>query len=397
MADVEVRGFLLRPNWFAIGGGTLLAVAGLAAAELDSRPSGAFGYLALILGTTCACLVVARKGFPRSTPCVLRASKSGLALDGAPEVPLHDVLEAKRLVRRDRASVVDLTLTRRRRLSLLLTTRDAKALLEIIGARRTRFALVATFGKRFVLALGLLAPLFLALVMAQWRLRSVTSNLASVPVPLLSLSTFTAWLLGFVRGGLVVGADGFTTRWLFRERFVPFRDVASVKGVTRIASPLVDTRVMLRSGRKVRLRAVEAPRSHEDIGAEGRSLLDCVSAAYAASTGDRRVDVAAALRRDELSPREWLERIDAALHGGYRTAAVPMEALDALAADPTGSRDARVGAATALVRVGDPGARMRVRVAAEACADSELRDVLRAVADSDDDQSAEQALRALGA
>jgi hypothetical protein len=48
-----------------------------------------------------------------------------------------------------------------------------------------------------------------------------------------------------------------------------------------------------------------------------------------------------------------------------------------------------------LIRTGDDSLRTRVRVAAEACAESELRDTLLALSEARDDETTERALALL--
>ena len=110
------------------------------------------------------------------------------------------------------------------------------------------------------------------------------------------------------------------------------------------------------------------------------------------------VDVPALVERGSRSARDWLLGLDALVRGGgsrYRIAAVSADMLSDVANDPTATSESRVGAAAALVRMDDETLRTRVRVAAEGCAEAELRAALLALADARDDRSAEAALASL--
>ncbi len=348
-----------------------------------------FAWVATFVGLAFVGLVVARNGFPHAIATRVRASREGLRVDDADPIPLDEVVLAK-LSPRGRDAVVDLAMTRRRKLSLRLRARDAAALMSIVGARRACFTLVPLLWKRWLLAYcGALA----------WSISRLSTDLEllAVAVSAVFISVPLAWGLGWVRGRLIVGADGLTTRWLRRERFIAFRDVDRVDRSGRISRAAHDTVVTLRSGRKLRLRTTESPNSYDELGAESAAMLERVTSALAAwQSAGLGVD-AAALRRDARSPRDWLRGIDEALHGGYRVAVVPVDALSRLVADAAANREARVGAAVALVRIGSDESRVRVRVAAEGCAETELRAVLQAIAEADDDDSVAAALATLRA
>ena len=112
----------------------------------------------------------------------------------------------------------------------------------------------------------------------------------------------------------------------------------------------------------------------------------------------KAIDVPALVQRGNRSTTEWLSGIDALVRGGgsrYRVAAVSSDMLCDLACDPSAAVESRVGAAAALIRMGDNSLRVRVRIAAEACAASDLRDTLLALAEAHDDESTERALACL--
>ncbi len=387
---VEERGFVLRRNWIPVVVSVIALSVGLILAQLG-REVGVLGWLLVYFGGVCAPLFLWRNAFPRARAVVIRASASGVFIDDDPEIRAEDILEAKIVTRRDDA-IVELAVRERKRLALRMPVHDAKALVDLVGARRTRFRLIASYGKRFLVSFGLFALLQLWAALDQ-----PLTFLFALP-GLAMWSAFVAWLVGFVRGRVVVGADGFTIRWALRGRFIAFRDVATVKARPRRGDPRVpDTVVALGSGKKLRLRAVEMPNSEEERGAESRALFGHVNEAFLQSgrLQDGSVDLPALVERGTRSDGEWLSALDALVRGGgsrYRVAAVSAEMLVQVATDPRATVESRVGASAALVRMGDEALRTRVRVAAEGCAAPELRDTLLALADARDEFSAEAAL-----
>ena len=385
---VEARGFVLRRNWIpvAVSGG--LAAVGLLVAQ-SKAPEAIIGWLMAYFGIVFGPLLFLRNAFPRARPVTVRATAAGVTVD-AEEIATEDILEAK-LVNRRSDAIVTLAVRGKKSLALRMDIRDARAMVDVLGARRTRFRLVVPFGKRFLAFVGLFAgaTFFVVDDHALWVM--------ALP-GLLLWAALAAVLAGFLRGRLVVGADGFTVRWAFRERFVAFRDVATVQGKDRFGDAgTKDTLVQLASGKKVRLRALEVPNTEEDRGAESRALLGHVSDAFRRSRElqDGTVDLPTLVERGTRSPGEWLSGLDALVRGGgsrYRVAAVSAEMLAQVVGDPSATVESRVGASAALVRMDDEALRTRVRVAAEGCAASELRDTLLALADARDDVAAEAAL-----
>jgi hypothetical protein len=395
---VEGRGFVLRRNWWPFLVCVVLFVGGVLYARTGTLAdlNGPLGLLAAWFGIMLGPILLARGSFPLATPTAFRATEAGLTLEGDDEVRSEDILEAKLVPRRAEHAIVELALRGpgRKKLALRTGAREATALLQLFGARRTRFRLILAYRTRFLGAFVPLTLLFLGMAIQDGRLEQVLFMVPGCAF----YAALLAWPLGLLRGSLVVGADGFTTKWLLRERFISFRDVAKVERKMRFGSGGVDdTLVELTKGRKMRLRTVEAPNTEEERGTESRAMLTHMAEAFERSERLRngRVEVLALVRRGARSPGEWLSGIDALVRGGgsrYRVAAVSNEMLSELTSDPTAEVDARVGAAAALIRLGDDALRSRVRVAAEACADTDLRDTLLALSEARDDEGAQKAL-----
>ncbi len=386
---IEATGFILRRRWLPVVVSAVAFVVGVLVGRLadDSAPLGyVLAWFGLVLGP----VFYFRNAFPRATPTTIVATATGIALDGRPEIANHEILEAK-VVPRHGVAVVELSLRDGTALALRTGVPQASALVAHLGSRRSRFTLIVPFVKRFLGAFLVLSAVGL--------LSSPVSALWMLP-PNVFYALIVGWLVGLVRGRLLVGADGFTTRWLFRERFVPFREVDRVEGRAILGSGGVPYAVVvLRSGKRVRLRTVEAPNSEEERGAEGRAMVAHLKAAFerSAELVDGRADLASLVARGIRSPREWLAGIDALVRGGdsrYRVAAVSSSMLSDVANDPRAGAEARVGAAAAMLRLGEDELRTNVRVAAESCAETELRNTLLALAEARDDEAMEAALAA---
>jgi hypothetical protein len=390
---VDANALVLRRNWVPVIGSLVLFVGGVLIARANYLWVP-FGYFAALCGLLFGPVFVIRNAFPRGIHARFRATASGIEVTGHGEHRSEDILEAKLLPRQGDA-VVELALRGGKTLALRTTFHEAKALVDVLGARRTRFPLVVPFGWRFLSALVLLEGGSYALAGGD------AGRWGNLVVGYAMLACLLAWVVGFVRGRLVVGADGFTTKWLFRQRFIAFRDVASVEGRARFHTrDIGDTYVKLTSGKSVRLRTVEAPNTDEERGAESRAMLAHVKEAFdrSARLMDGSVDIPALVERGSRTAREWLSGIDALVRGGgsrYRVAAVSPDMLADLACDPGAKVESRVGAAAALVRMDDEALRTRVRVSAEACAEPDLRDTLLALVEARDELAVEAALETL--
>jgi hypothetical protein len=216
--------------------------------------------------------------------------------------------------------------------------------------------------------------------------------LAVLVFNVLPLSALVAWFASVIRGRLVIGADGFSVKWLTRERFFPYAHVSTV----RIDAPWWnkqqhDTIVVLKDKKRIRLRARDAPVTEAHRSAQARALHDhLVKARARAQEQPIEADnVAALLGAGSRNGTEWLAQLDALVHGGtsrYRVAAPGPDLLARIANDAATPMTTRVGAAAALVRSGTEG-RRTVRVAADACADPRLREVLVLLSEAESDEA----------
>jgi hypothetical protein len=393
---LERRGFVLRRNWPAVVGCALVAAGGILAPHFLLGPMiWPLSTFAIVIGGGSSLAILVRNGFPHAWGVNIEADKAGLRIGGEPPIPLERILEAKMVPRERGTVVVMLGLAPKGTLSLRLPETDAIALLTLIGNRRTRFSLDSPPSKRLLIAGVIWLAIYVIPLLSRTASFSEALGIALGAIFIFVLPV--TWLLGLVRGRVVIGADGLTIRWLWRERFVPFSDVRDIQmGISMLRHGL-DTKATLRSGKKLRLTATETPNTKAERDAEGRAMLARIREAFAAWRPSGALVDVGALAQNARSPHDWRVGIDAVLSGGYRVAAISVEALAQVVADATVARDARVGAAAALVRIGSDESRSRVRVAAEACAESDLRGVLKGIAEAEDDASVEAVLSTLRA
>ena len=384
--QLEARGFVLRRNWIAPA---LVFAAGVVGALVALLGGVILGWMVAWFGLLMGPILLARNAFPHAKPVILRASERGLGID-------EHVIEAEhiqevKIVPRGHDGIVTLLDKDGSVFVLRMAYPQGRQLVHLLGARRAAFRLMVPLWSR---VLGSLLAIAIP-----WFLLLGEAGLFTLPA-LAMLALVAAGLLGYLRGRLVVGSDGFTTTWLGVNGFVPYRDVLSVERKASLAGSQLDALVRFHSGKKTRYRVLETPNTEEERHAEVLALIGHLSEAAqrAAYLGGVRVDVPALVARGGRSERDWLAAINMIVRGRgqqYRVAALSAELLADVTTDPTAAADSRLGAAAALVRIGEEPARVKVRVAAEGCADPELRSALLAMADSHDDDTAEAALRVL--
>ena len=183
---------------------------------------------------------------------------------------------------------------------------------------------------------------------------TILSSIATI-VPLL-------WRFGFPR--VVVGADGIRVRGTIMQPFVPYGEIL---GVTAHSSGV---HLQLRGGRVLQLEtwgrteaqvATLAARIGEGRGAR---IAEATTRADALKRGNRTLP----------AWREDLRRLALGAHD-FRHQAYGPEDFEQILTSAGSSPDERIGAALAL-RVADPSARPRIRIAAAASANDDLRAAL---------------------
>jgi hypothetical protein len=385
----------LRRNWWVPLVALSMAAASLAF-EGIAHPTAPIGYFIAWLSVVFAAVTATRNAFPLSRPVVLHVATGALAIGDAAPVPASEIAEAKISPRMTGDAMVLLVFRAHGERWLNMRAFEAKTMLEVLGVgageRRASFSLMLPFRTRFLsLLLVLGAPWTVLLAWSASPAFAILSVFFSVG----PFCAFLAWVGGFVRGRLVVGADGFSVRWLGRERFRPFSEVRAVRLETSLLSlsrgTTRGTIVELVSGNKLRLRARDAPIVEEDRGTEARAMRLHLTQAFERATvrGAESPHVTALLGGGGRSGTEWLACLDDLMRDGagrYRIAAPSPELLTRVATDITSPRETRIGAAAALVRL-DPEGRSVVRVAADACADPKLRGTLLSLVDADSDEA----------
>ncbi len=195
---------------------------------------------------------------------------------------------------------------------------------------------------------------------------------------MLATLTSMAVVARFGNPRIVVGTDGVRIKGTLFQRFVPFAELAQVLHYGSDA-----LRIVRRDGTSFVIPLVALGRAHVD--AVVRRIARAQEAA--AKAGARGVD---ALARRERSIAEWSEDLAriAVAPAGFRDNALSREDFERVLADPNAPADQRLGAAIALRAADAEAARVRVRVAADATADDDLRRALLAAAEDEIDEAA---------
>ncbi|MBX3230402.1 MAG: hypothetical protein KIT84_03290 [Labilithrix sp.] len=185
-----------------------------------------------------------------------------------------------------------------------------------------------------------------------------------------------------------VGADGVRLRRLAGTRFIPFADVAYVRLLGR------EIELGLRDGSKTVVHYAPEHRYEAEMlveRIEGQRTSQRVRA-QAAKAPD-----ADFLARHGRTAEEWMRAAETQheRNATFRTSVVPGERLWEIVEDSAAPATARAGAALALRHELDGVARMRLRIAAEACADPRTRSALESLAAAKQDSAILRALEPL--
>ncbi len=410
---LRARGFVLSRNWLLPVALLVSAIAAWGALH-TSVGNGAYFPLVmmtLVMAAPFSVITLVRDALPLRRRAEVVVDERGIAIDDATPIPPEEIVEAKLVPRPGPGvgTVLELGVgkKRTRRVRVWLTEADALQAMKLLGTmpgeRRTGFTIVAPFRTRFFVCWGIMLALLTLTMVPMLFLGGIGAGEVAVMFIAQVFGSaiwgaLLALLAGLVRGRVLVGSEGFATRWLRFERFRSFGDVLRITQKGALGNPTIfDTVVEMRGGKKVRISPLETPDTQSDVGTASRALSAHLTEALARyqRLGVEGSDARVALARNGLSGKEWLASIDGVMRGGgarYRVAAVDPDQLAVLAKDPNAEPEARAGAAAALVRTGDPRHRSTVRIAAEACAVPELRAVLGQLADAEDDELVAAAL-----
>lgn len=230
-----------------------------------------------------------------------------------------------------------------------------------------------------VLGLGPLWFMLAAIVGVGIKDLSSSGALLGMGLVLSVLGLVSAMLWGLVRSlrrrDLVVGADGL--HLVSDKMFVP------IAKVERVDPYHAGVRVVRKDGGMNILPLPEPPGSPAFIRAQA-ALLHAIREAKALA-GSPRSPKLESLDAAGRAPQAWKSALAAlaAGDGNYRVVAVTDDELEQVIGDAASSPERRVGATLALAARDAERARARVRVAAPALADEELREALEAAAEGE--------------
>ncbi|APR82278.1 Hypothetical protein A7982_07627 [Minicystis rosea] len=258
---------------------------------------------------------------------------------------------------------------------------DGQRLLAATGldaAQRTRTLMLGetTFLDCLSVLLGPIAAVWMA-------------KLASVPFgakPLIGIASFFLSWIGIFLGvreifgpaRVVIGADGVVVRQRFRRWFHRHEEIADIEGDAGYTALWL----RLKKGRAVRLRT-----RHLSTDQQGELTLRLADARRAWQLGDAGNAALAALDRGGRTIAAWRAALAAvqSRRDAYRGREITRDDLLGVLESPAAPVERRVAAALALAN--DEAARPRIRIAAEASADTRVRVALHKAAEGslDDD------------
>jgi hypothetical protein len=185
---------------------------------------------------------------------------------------------------------------------------------------------------------------------------------------------------------VVVGADGVTLRRALRKpRFIHFQDIAGVS----TPSPMA-LRIELTNGRTELIGSdALAP---ENLAALALRLREALASRAKGAMAAPKLELLARGGRDVA---RWIRDLKrASTTTDYRSVPLSSDDLAHVLESPDAEPEQRIGAAVALRVADGDSAPQRIRVAAELCANDEVRGALEALAEGEaEDAAVERALR----
>ncbi|HEY8076113.1 MAG TPA: PH domain-containing protein [Labilithrix sp.] len=372
----------------------LTVVGGVGAAIAFGQLFGASAVFPALLFGMLAYVVVMRAAMTSYAEPTVHLDDRAIRVEGRREeitVPLEDVVEGYEVPPRTRGAFGAVLRLKQGR-ELVIHTRshdDAARLLAHASVAPDQRVLRMPLRRSLGAVTMALAAFFGTLLGASFLLAMFAPRSgppgAWYPLALIGVSALTTavFLTKYGYPRVVIGADGVRTEGVIAPGFVRYEDIASVTVVRNRYKTPVRVRLHLREGRPIDLPLVALGDDH------ARAIVKRIEDARARKTGAASLDALARGERDVASWREELARI-ATAEAGFRERALGREDFERVLADASAPADQRVGAAIAL-RVADPeGAAARVRVAADATADEELR---AALLDQADDEALDRVTR----
>ncbi|NUO52249.1 MAG: hypothetical protein HOV80_25630 [Polyangiaceae bacterium] len=203
------------------------------------------------------------------------------------------------------------------------------------------------------------------------------------------VGTFLLWQRLAQPASIEVGSDGVTIKRALGDRFLPHASTAKVWAQGKQVF-FRDTSGALTSAGGSLAQAGAEDGAH--AAPTALAAVHRIEEARRAASGEQVPEqLAAQLDRDGQSVESWRrDLVDVmAPDAGYRSAALSPDDVEKVLADPYAPIDRRIGAAVALKAARVPGAPERIRVAAGATSNDELRSALEQVAETRGDQEAE--------
>ena len=189
-----------------------------------------------------------------------------------------------------------------------------------------------------------------------------------------------------------VGRDGVHIQRALSQIFIPFHAIRSTEIAASSDQHAVLT-IACESGKTAKL-TTSKQNTFGLSALQERIRLGIANSDEETSQRAR----AALLDRNDRRPDEWLQELRklAAADTSYRKEKLSEDDLTAILAASTTTPEQRLGAACALRQLDAAKASAQIRVAAETCADPELRGALLRIADDEEDDAAiEEALLAI--
>jgi hypothetical protein len=356
-------------------------------------PYGGWGPAVLFFSALAGVALVRENVAPVPVRVVVRADAGGLRVGDA-SVPRQDILDAQIVPIASGDFLVRVARRRALPLELVVTgPAEGRRVLRALGFDASQTAMrfrglsraLAKLGMTsFVVSVGLFT---VALLLALLRFESPPLVLALIAVGI------PAGFAALAPTRIDVGADGVLLTWLGRRRFIPagaILDVAwyaSGGGKNR----LIGARIRLRDGEVVWLPVGNKRWDDERVAA----LIERITEAKETHDRGHVASATALLGRGDRDLAAWITALRAIGTGAsatLRTAPVPTDQLWRVVESPGENPEDRAAAAVALGSSADDAARHRLRVAAGAIADRDLRVAIDAVTE-EDDAALEGALR----
>jgi hypothetical protein len=176
----------------------------------------------------------------------------------------------------------------------------------------------------------------------------------------------------------IVGSDGILHQMRFDSRFFAWSDVESITPMERGIA------LLLRNGSRYEIATSSRGKANNEYARAGRAaLLSRACDAWQAFHTGAVPDVSTRVARLGRSKEEWIASLKDR-EGSFRDAPIRSEDLWKLVESPAAEVTARAGAAAVLANEASEEDRVRLRVAADTCAEPRLRVVLDRAASGDD-------------